>query len=231
MLRNRSTRSTAGRLLAALATFGTVVVSLHGCSRGPLEDTEEVADAATEEAAPAEAAAPEPETPADASRDAPGVIACAACVAETCGQSILACFQSDECRALFACVASECFGSGSGGGFDPTCMIRCAADGDPTSALQVFAVVQCVMQQCGPDCRSVLDFLGGGSGGGGRRDAGSSDAGGDLDGGEDDAGDGLDGGEDDAGDGLDGGDEDDAGDGLDGGDEDDAGSDPGGEEP
>ena len=144
MLRNRSTRSTAGRLLAALATFGTVVVSLHGCSRGPLEDTEEVADAATEEAAPAEAAAPEPETPADASRDAPGVIACAACVAETCGQSILACFQSDECRALFACVASECFGSGSGGGFDPTCMIRCAADGDPTSALQVFAVVQCV---------------------------------------------------------------------------------------
>jgi predicted small lipoprotein YifL len=199
MLRKRSAEGVARRLLAALAVLAAVVLVLDGCgSRGALEGSTDEADAApeAEAATPEEAAAPEDASLLDAGREGGGILACGACVLETCGQSIFACFQSEGCRAIFGCVASECLGGGPGG-LDPGCLIGCAGS-DPASVLQVLNIFQCVTQQCGADCSSILGGLGRG-GGGGIRDAGGGirDAGGggrDAGGGIRDAGVGEDGG-------------------------------------
>lgn len=212
MLRKRSAKGGAGRLLPALAVFGAVVLVLDGCgSRGALEGSTDEVDAAPEAAPPEEVAAPEDASTLDAGREGGQIVACGACVLGTCGQSILACFQSEGCRAIFGCVASECLGGGgSAGGLDPGCLIGCAGS-DPAAVLQVVNVFQCVTRECGADCGSVLDGLGGGGGGsrdagGGRRDAGggvrdAGDAGDDNDAGaRQDGGGGDGGGADDAGD-------------------------------
>jgi hypothetical protein len=160
-------RLVPGLLLAGAAA----AAALGGCgSRGPLDEaTNVVADAAPEAAPPIEAG-PEAAPPvADAGREA-GPVACGLCVATTCGDEILACIQSAECRAVLQCVGTTCLGGGGGGngggGLNPLCLFQCAGN-DPSGALGVLSIFQCVTGKCGEDCSSLLGGLGGLGGGGG----------------------------------------------------------------
>jgi len=162
-------RLAAGPLLAGA---GAVTAALGGCgSRGPLDDATNVTLDAAPEAEPTveasiveEAAAPQA---TDAGRRDAGPVACGLCVISTCGDMILSCIQSEACRAVFQCVATTCLaggGSGGGGGLDPVCLFQCAGQ-DPSGALGVLSVFQCITGECGADCGSVLGGLGGGLGG------------------------------------------------------------------
>ena len=154
-------RVAAGLFVACASTL----VALGGCgSRGPLDEaTNVVLDAAPEaEPEPIDAGV-EAEAPVrDASREA-GPVACGICVLTTCGDKILACIQSDSCRAVFQCVSTTCLG-GSGGGLNPLCLFQCAG-ADPAGALAVLGVFQCITGECGADCGSLLGGLGGLGGG------------------------------------------------------------------
>ncbi len=146
------------------------MVVLGGCgSRGPLDEaTNVVVDAGPEAEAELIDAAVEAETPVhDGGREG-GPVACGVCVLTTCGDQILACIQSDSCRAVFQCVATTCLGGNGGGGLNPACLFQCAGE-DPAGALAVLGVFQCITGECGADCGSVLGGLGGlpGSGGNG----------------------------------------------------------------
>lgn len=147
------------------------MVVLGGCgSRGPLDEaTNVVLDAAPEAEPELIDAGVEAEAPArDAGREG-GPVACGVCVLTTCGDKILACIQSEGCRAVFQCVASTCLGGnggGNGGGLNPVCLFQCAGE-DPAGALAVLGVFQCITGECGADCGSLLGGLGGLGGAGG----------------------------------------------------------------
>ncbi|MBX3206122.1 MAG: hypothetical protein KF764_13715 [Labilithrix sp.] len=168
--------SSLARLIAGLFVAGaSAMVALGGCgSRGPLDEATNVTLDAAPEAEPAPVdAAPDADPPVrDAGREA-GPVACGICVLTTCGDTILSCIQSEGCRAVFQCVASTCLGGG--GGLDPLCLFQCAGQ-DPTGALGVLSVFQCITGQCGADCGSLLGGLGG-LGGGGSSSGGSSGGG------------------------------------------------------
>jgi hypothetical protein len=152
------------------------MAALGGCgSRGPLDEATSVTlDATPEAEVVVDAASTEADAPApDAGRRDAGPVACGLCVISSCGDVILSCIQSDACRGVFQCVATECLagGGGGGGGVNPLCLFQCAGD-DPSGALGVLSVFQCVTGQCGDVCSSLLGGLGGlpglpGGGGGG----------------------------------------------------------------
>lgn len=108
----------------------------------------------------------------EAPRDA-GPVACGLCVISSCGDTILSCLQSDGCRGVFQCVATDCLASG---GLDPLCLFQCAGD-DPTGVRDALSVFQCVTGSCGDVCSTLLGRLGGLGDQGGREDRG--DRGGD----------------------------------------------------
>lgn len=107
----------------------------------------------------------------DAGRDAGGftidtgipIVNCGLCVAQSCGQDLLACIQSVPCRTTLQCVTTTCLGGGTP---DPACVLKCS-NGDTTALLQIFKVFQCIVSNCGQSC---LALLGGTPG----RDAGNA---------------------------------------------------------
>lgn len=155
-----------GRTLATLlASFAIGAALLNGCgSRGPLDDTP-VPDAALDDVEAASDA-----DVADARLEA-GIIACGACLVQSCGQQIFGCIQAPACRTILQCVTTECLGGGGGsGGINAGCIFKCAGN-DPSGALGVVNIFQCITGECGSDCAPVLANLGGGLGG--RRDGGA----------------------------------------------------------
>lgn len=150
----------------AVATVATACAALiAGCgSRGPLDyDSPVVMDAGALE--PATDAGID--TGADAAPDVrPGeaIVNCGTCVVGQCGAGVLQCLQSPGCQSALQCVVTTCLSSGSP---DPSCLASCAA-GDTTGALQMFRIFQCITNDCGTDCASVLGGILGGGGGGGR---------------------------------------------------------------
>ena len=160
--------SSLPRLVAGLVFAGAAATAaLGGCgSRGPLDEATSVTlDAAPEAEAIVDATVEETDalTPDAARRDA-GPVACGLCVIGSCGDMLLSCIQSEGCRGVFQCVATECLAGG--GGVNPLCLFQCAGD-DPAGALAVLSVFQCVTGQCGDVCSSLLGGLGGLPGGGG----------------------------------------------------------------
>jgi hypothetical protein len=166
-------RRTMGRLGLSLPSSAVAFVALFafaanpGCgARGPLDDTpydagSDVTVVTVVDAAP-EAAE---EAAVDASRP-PTLATCGQCLFDQCGAPVLACAQSQGCRATVQCIATTCVSSGAP---DLPCILKCAASsGGLEPALGVFT---CVTNTCGEDCTSVLGGLLGGGGGGGR-DAG-----------------------------------------------------------
>ena len=144
---------------------------------GPLDGTEIVeqpdgalaADAASVDASSATDGAST--GPTDASVDRGGltlpdsaVVACGACVAQSCGQELLTCVASAGCRAVLQCVATTCV---SGGLPDPSCLAGCSSDSAAAQSDAVASLV-CIVTSCGSECTSVIAGLaGGGAGGGG----------------------------------------------------------------
>jgi hypothetical protein len=103
-------------------------------------------------------------------------INCLVCVGQTCGNQLGMCALDTSCRTVLQCVIQTCAGAG-GGGIDPQCVLTCGQS-DPNALVQVFQVLQCIVQGCGADCASVLSGLGGGGTGGGGGAGGSGGAGG-----------------------------------------------------
>lgn len=161
-------RSSVLRLSVGLALAAPALAAAPACgSRGPLDDTPIDAGAAAADVAVADVeaeAAPDatPDAPVDAGREA-GILACGGCLVQECSEDIRKCVESPSCRATFQCVLTDCL---AGGGLDPQCLVGCAA-GDPSGAIRIFQIFQCVTETCGPECGPLLSGLLGGLGGGG----------------------------------------------------------------
>jgi hypothetical protein len=162
----RTSRSAAVTLLA-FVTWGLVVA----CGiRGPLDvdpaggaddddddggatSSPEASTGTAESDAAAEAAAP---PIADAGREAeaaaPGPLQCAGCLLGSCGEGVIACLTDQACRDTFQCVVTDCLAGG--GGLDFQCVTGCVSDLD--TAVELFAIVQCVTGTCGTNCGGVL---------------------------------------------------------------------------
>jgi hypothetical protein len=155
-------------IAVAFATLAVACVASACGSRGPLDDgfvivadAAPAVDADVEDAAPIVDAAPD--VPVDAGHEA-GILDCGICLVGQCQQPIVQCISSPDCRAAFQCVVQTCLSGG--GGLDPTCLLGCASK-STQGALQVFQIFNCVTNQCGSDCNSLLGGLGGLGGGGG----------------------------------------------------------------
>jgi predicted small lipoprotein YifL len=163
---------------AAVLASLLVAAAFVACgSRGPLDfevvydtpDTSTVdvsADATATTDAKSDA---RPDAAGETGPNLPPIVECGACLVQSCGQQILACFQSPSCREVFSCVTQNCL---AGGAPDPSCLFKCAQS-DPQGGVEVLRIFQCVTQKCGDDCAGLLGGLGGGGGGGGPRDAGT----------------------------------------------------------
>jgi hypothetical protein len=111
-----------------------------------------------------------------------GPLGCFQCLGSNC-PSAMQCLQDTACRNGAVCVFTKCLAGGGGsgggmGGIDYQCLLGCF-NGDLNAGLQAFQTFQCIMQQCGNDCGSLLGGLGGGGipglpggGGGGAKDGG-----------------------------------------------------------
>jgi hypothetical protein len=145
-------------------------------SRGPLDigliygadgGDGSIADAAPDVAnADASSDSPAGDAAGDAAGDGAvdaGPLACAACIAQNCGADVLGCVTSTTCRTALTCVAQKCL---NGGNLDPQCLGMCT-NNDPMQLAQLFAIFQCVITSCGPQCAGALGGLGGGGGGSG----------------------------------------------------------------
>jgi predicted small lipoprotein YifL len=161
------------RVLAPIfaVAFGVIAVAACG-SRGPLDldvGAVDVDASATVDASDANVDAIAVDAPEDQAvetgPDGNPLVNCGQCLAQMCGQQILACLTDTTCRTTLQCVAQMCLGGG-GGGLDPQCALSCAG-GDPGKLGGLLALFTCVTQKCGPDCTSALGGLGGG-----RRDGG-----------------------------------------------------------
>lgn len=162
-----------------LSGFGLAAILIACGSRGPLDDGPIAAGDGGEGGAPGSSsgALGDGATPiVDAGRTLEaGPLACAGCVVGTCGQSIVACLGDPGCLGMFQCITTTCLGGGGDGGsgglgglgsgsINATCLLGCATK-NPSGALQVLQVFQCVSGTCGADCGSVLGGLGGLGGG------------------------------------------------------------------
>jgi hypothetical protein len=168
MSRARTSIRLSATLSATLSMCGALVLACG--SRGPLDDTPELADAGAadvvttdvvEEPAPVVDAGP-PDAPREA-----GILQCGTCLVGTCSTEILGCIQSAPCRDTLLCVVQDC-----GGKVDLACLGKCATD--TAATLKIFSIFQCVTKDCGPECGDLLGgLLGGGlpgGGGGGGKD-------------------------------------------------------------
>ena len=168
---NRTLTSRPAVLLAVASCVAIIPVIAACGARGPLDDDAVLdasttgADVGTDDVSIIPDAAPPPvDAPADSASEGGSIVECGACLIQSCGADILKCVQATGCRTTLQCVATKCLGGGTP---SPACLFNCAA-GDPTGALQIFQIFQCVTGKCGPDCTSVLGgILGGGGGGGG----------------------------------------------------------------
>jgi hypothetical protein len=109
-----------------------------------------------------------------------GIIACGACVVQSCGPDLVTCLTSTDCRAALQCIATTCL---SGGTPDPTCIAGCSTD--PAALGEAITGLTCIVTSCGSQCTSVLSGLtgggtGGGIGGGGGGIGGGGSGGGDA---------------------------------------------------
>lgn len=173
---------------AATAALFAVPLALVACgSRGPLDvvvaeqpadagDDGTVVDAAPD--GPGDGAADAADASDGAADAAPrmdaGLLACGTCVAQSCGQPIFMCFTNPTCQQTLTCAVQKCF---AGGMPDPQCVLGCA-NGNPQALVQLYAVFQCILSNCGAPCMGVLGGLGGGPSGGGGGGGGGGGSGG-----------------------------------------------------
>lgn len=110
-----------------------------------------------------------------------GPVACLQCIGTSC-PSALKCLQDSACRNGAVCVFTKCLAGGGGsgggmGGIDTQCLLGCF-NGDLGAGMQAFQTFQCITQQCGSDCTSLLGgggfpgLPGGGGSGGPTKDGG-----------------------------------------------------------
>jgi hypothetical protein len=162
------------RALAAAAAMVTASVCVIACgARGPLDITviEETPGDASVDVVTADVAAEASEASdvADARPDRgtgipglpdSGIVACGACVVESCGQDLITCITSTDCRAALQCIATTCLASGTP---DPSCIAGCSTD--PAALGQAITGLTCIITSCGSECTSVIAGLTGGGGG------------------------------------------------------------------
>jgi hypothetical protein len=91
------------------------------------------------------------------------LVNCGSCIAQSCGQQVITCITSTTCRTALQCVVQMCL---TGGMPSLTCLGGCTGS-DPTTQMDVLAVIGCIVGTCGSQCTGALGGLGGGGGGGG----------------------------------------------------------------
>lgn len=169
-------RSIVRRALASTLASALAALAVLACgSRGPLDiEVIEIngVDGATVDGAELDGATHDgsadsaPDVVSDGRADGGNpLVNCGQCLAQSCGQQVLACITDTNCRGVLQCVAQMCLGGGGTGGLNPQCALGCAG-GDFTKLSGVIALFTCVTTKCGPDCASALGGLGGGGGGG-----------------------------------------------------------------
>ena len=87
---------------------------------------------------------------------------CGTCVAQNCGNQLVACITAPGCTTALQCVATMCL---TGGMPNLQCVTGCTM-GNTTTESQLLSVFGCVIGTCGTDCTGLLGGLGGGGGGG-----------------------------------------------------------------
>ncbi len=169
-------RSLLRRSLAPVVVAASSLVSLVACgSRGPLDievieyngDAGATVDGADLDGAGGDALNGDAKSDAvgDAGPDGNPLINCGQCVAQNCGQQVIACVTDPSCRTTLQCVIQMCLGGT--GGVNVQCALMCGG-GDIGKLGPILGVFTCITGKCGADCASAL----GGLGGGGGRDAG-----------------------------------------------------------
>ena len=173
-------RPVTSRIGAGIAVASFVAIIAACGARGPLDD-DPVLDAsaaadvmAADVSTDLDASPPPVDARAEAASEGGTLIECGTCLVGQCGAGILTCVQATACRTTLQCVTTTCL---AGGAPDTACLFKCAS-GDPTAALELFQIFQCVTGKCGGDCSSVLGGLLGGLGGGGGGDGGGGGGGG-----------------------------------------------------
>ena len=152
----------AQRTLAALMLSSALVA----CgSRGPLDlqayDDLDALDGGRDGASRVDGAALIDAGGRDA-RSTPTIVECGLCVTEKCGPKVAQCITDPECSKALQCIGQKCLGKG----LDLKCLGQCTGN-DPQTALQAFAIAQCVTSTCGSPCASGFPGLPGVLGGGG----------------------------------------------------------------
>jgi hypothetical protein len=168
-----------------LALLGAIACG----SRGPLDIDIVAPDASAGTGIDAAADVTSQDAPSEAAAETGGgrdgaipfdsgipAINCVVCIGQTCGNQLGQCALDTGCRTVLQCVITTCAGGGTGG-VDPQCVLNCGQS-DPNALVQVFQILQCIVQSCGADCASVLSGLGGGGGAGGGGGTGGAGGGG-----------------------------------------------------